>query len=140
MTDSAKETQRPNQNEYSLRLEKEFREVIATLENSTFFIQLWPQIEEVRYQLEKYFDNNGSDPDVEYESKSFTDDTGTRGQSVQLKREVFRLVNSIGFSVPGTQRLLGVFNNNAAHFVFYCLLYTSPSPRDATLSRMPSSA
>ena len=23
---------------------------------------------------------------------------------------------------------------------FYCLLYTSPSPRDATLSRMPSSA
>ena len=27
------------------------------------------------------------------------------------------------------------------HFEFYnCLLYTSPSPRDATLSRMPSSA
>ena len=24
--------------------------------------------------------------------------------------------------------------------VSYCLLYTSPSPRDATLSRMPSSA
>ena len=24
--------------------------------------------------------------------------------------------------------------------VNYCLLYTSPSPRDATLSRMPSSA
>ena len=24
--------------------------------------------------------------------------------------------------------------------VLYCLLYTSPSPRDATLSRMPSSA
>ena len=23
---------------------------------------------------------------------------------------------------------------------YYCLLYTSPSPRDATLSRMPSSA
>ena len=25
-------------------------------------------------------------------------------------------------------------------FIFTCLLYTSPSPRDATLSRMPSSA
>ena len=24
--------------------------------------------------------------------------------------------------------------------LYYCLLYTSPSPRDATLSRMPSSA
>ena len=27
-----------------------------------------------------------------------------------------------------------------AHQRFACLLYTSPSPRDATLSRMPSSA
>ena len=25
-------------------------------------------------------------------------------------------------------------------WAWYCLLYTSPSPRDATLSRMPSSA
>ena len=25
-------------------------------------------------------------------------------------------------------------------WVWFCLLYTSPSPRDATLSRMPSSA
>ena len=27
-----------------------------------------------------------------------------------------------------------------AHLLYICLLYTSPSPRDATLSRMPSSA
>ena len=33
----------------------------------------------------------------------------------------------------GTKRLTVVSNN-------CCLLYTSPSPRDATLSRMPSSA
>ena len=26
------------------------------------------------------------------------------------------------------------------HYICFCLLYTSPSPRDATLSRMPSSA
>src|SRR5664279_3009017 len=35
-------------------------------------------------------------------------------------------------------------NTNAAHHVGYCLsvclLYTSPSPRDGLLSRMPSSA
>ena len=29
---------------------------------------------------------------------------------------------------------------NAISFPYSCLLYTSPSPRDATLSRMPSSA
>ena len=34
------------------------------------------------------------------------------------------------------------FTNNSATYggVMACLLYTSPSPRDATLSRMPSSA
>ena len=30
--------------------------------------------------------------------------------------------------------------NAPGHFPYTCLLYTSPSPRDATLSRMPSSA
>ena len=31
-------------------------------------------------------------------------------------------------------------STNETARMFYCLLYTSPSPRDATLSRMPSSA
>ena len=31
-------------------------------------------------------------------------------------------------------------SNVKENVVFNCLLYTSPSPRDATLSRMPSSA
>ena len=31
-------------------------------------------------------------------------------------------------------------NSESAPFTYTCLLYTSPSPRDATLSRMPSSA
>ena len=36
----------------------------------------------------------------------------------------------------------GGCNCSRANFVgaYFCLLYTSPSPRDATLSRMPSSA
>ena len=29
---------------------------------------------------------------------------------------------------------------HSPHYLYDCLLYTSPSPRDATLSRMPSSA
>ena len=35
------------------------------------------------------------------------------------------------------RKALGVY---AGDYLFGCLLYTSPSPRDATLSRMPSSA
>ena len=33
-----------------------------------------------------------------------------------------------------------VWQQVGMHHILLCLLYTSPSPRDATLSRMPSSA
>ena len=35
---------------------------------------------------------------------------------------------------------LNIFNNSKHCFFNYCLLYTSPSPRDTEVSRMPSSA
>ena len=38
------------------------------------------------------------------------------------------------------QRLKNEGDNSPADLFITCLLYTSPSPRDATLSRMPSSA
>ena len=42
----------------------------------------------------------------------------------------------------GTNRavIVSVINDEVIHVISGCLLYTSPSPRDATLSRMPSSA
>ena len=40
--------------------------------------------------------------------------------------------------VKRTKEVILLFNANALALI--CLLYTSPSPRDATLSRMPSSA
>ena len=43
-----------------------------------------------------------------------------------------KLVNSVG----GAEGFTGEFNGVPVS----CLLYKSPSPRDATLSRMPSSA
>ena len=43
--------------------------------------------------------------------------------------------NKLGLRNPG---IFSGIENTAWHSV--CLLYTSPSPRDATLSRMPSSA
>ena len=33
-----------------------------------------------------------------------------------------------------------IYRSEGSVSTYYCLLYTSPSPRDATLSRMPSSA
>ena len=40
----------------------------------------------------------------------------------------------------GFQAVIGGINSLGASINSICLLYTSPSPRDATLSRMPSSA
>ena len=41
---------------------------------------------------------------------------------------------------PDTSTLYGLCLNQSSALYWNCLLYTSPSPRDATLSRMPSSA
>ena len=43
-------------------------------------------------------------------------------------------------ALQGTATQSSTFANTQADFFSACLLYTSPSPRDATLSRMPSSA
>ena len=47
-----------------------------------------------------------------------------------------------GVRHPGTRDALSYLLKHAKELQTYChcLLYTSPSPRDATLSRMPSSA
>ena len=38
------------------------------------------------------------------------------------------------------KKLGGVIEDNQGQWKYPCLLYTSPSPRDRTRSRMPSSA
>ena len=55
-----------------------------------------------------------------------------------LKDGMIRNVLSDGFSWVVVYGLLAVVV--AAALVYTCLLYTSPSPRDGLLSRMPSSA
>ena len=63
------------------------------------------------------------DYDLDYKSLDFTD-----AETRQLYR--------IGRGEQGVLLVRPYTNDICAH----CLLYTSPSPRDATLSRMPSSA
>ena len=41
---------------------------------------------------------------------------------------------------PQTAPALDIIDQDLGYIMYTCLLYTSPSPRDATLSRMPSSA
>ena len=54
------------------------------------------------------------------------------------KIDVTELADTIGKQMVLDARAAQDYAKN--HVVGTCLLYTSPSPRDATLSRMPSSA
>ena len=65
----------------------------------------------------------------------------TSGETVQT-RFSGQVIDEAGLPiVDAIIKLNGVEKNSNEDGVFsFCLLYTSPSPRDATLSRMPSSA
>ena len=59
------------------------------------------------------------------------------GKDTRISNYMFESCLEAGLSAAGVHsRLLGPMPTPA----IACLLYTSPSPRDATLSRMPSSA
>ena len=66
--------------------------------------------------------------------------------SVKDKRQVFFIHGGVDVDDRESVRRITESENNAIIVASYgtfstgCLLYTSPSPRDATLSRMPSSA
>ena len=67
---------------------------------------------------------------------------------VKINLQNLQIVNmsqldlKIGPKIKAFRRQLGLQANKLAEelSISPCLLYTSPSPRDATLSRMPSSA
>ena len=53
---------------------------------------------------------------------------------------VIKLVKNKYKDEEPIQKLLSLIENDFVRVNNFCLLYTSPSPRDGLLSRMPSSA
>ena len=59
--------------------------------------------------------------------------------SSDSEASTLKLVRSLSLGGYGLA-FLSLFSLSAGQVVLFCLLYTSPSPRDKTVSRMPSSA
>ena len=70
---------------------------------------------------------------------SFTDDEGAAFDQHDLSAYELDAIELEGNYIPNAKSPNGNIVSGYDQ-VLACLLYTSPSPRDATLSRMPSSA
>ena len=72
------------------------------------------------------------------EEAAAAEEAGIETLNVRYNPERPELASDIRKAAPNTFMTFAMPMNVAKSS--YCLLYTSPSPRDATLSRMPSSA
>ena len=63
---------------------------------------------------------------------------GYFGPHISSEKSLIKELDEIGISCIWTAEAYGY--DAVTPLSYFCLLYTSPSPRDATLSRMPSSA
>ena len=59
---------------------------------------------------------------------------------IQREVEIWEYPDYDGFTISSGEELLIPQGDDRAFHPYICLLYTSPSPRDRSLSRMPSSA
>ena len=95
------------------------------------------------YELEnvRHFDKG----EINIDSlQSAFEDEGLRNITVEFQDESFNLfeLRHLRYNVNPSGSKWSNFgiHDNPDYTAYVCLLYTSPSPRDATLSRMPSSA
>ena len=86
---------------------------------------------QIQERLDKYYDGNGDLKEGYIISKSPTE-LYERADKVTMPSIRQRTKSTVN-STPGDD--IYIYNNPQT-----CLLYTSPSPRDRTRSRMPSSA
>ena len=70
---------------------------------------------------------------------TYTDQQGN-SKTVDVENGLSVMEGAIQNDVPGIDADCGGSMACATCHVYVCLLYTSPSPRDGLLSRMPSSA
>ena len=88
--------------------------------------------------------NNIYHPDIYQFDKpvsSYWEDTSSENLQIdRLKKDTNSEIVVIGGGYTGLLCAINLIENHNSDVILVCLLYTSPSPRDRTRSRMPSSA
>ena len=80
------------------------------------------------------------DLDLAFTAHPITGDVATKSDSDAVRRAVRNIVMTNYYERPFKPSLGGNIRGLLFELDTDCLLYTSPSPRDGLLSRMPSSA
>ena len=89
----------------------------------------------------KFFEKYLADQESYEESKRILQEAADRGTRAHIASEELDRGNTIAYETSGlTDEEYQLMTYYIAWHRKFCLLYTSPSPRDGLLSRMPSSA
>ena len=76
-----------------------------------------------------------------FSSKNKTENIASKESITEEKTEIKKIhIVKSGDTISSISKLYSINKDLIIKMNNFCLLYTSPSPRDATLSRMPSSA
>ena len=115
--------------DYALSIAGRHMKIPVVGELVTEFMKQTSKFELARSYLKSFFE--GSVPtDVDEKNKKFM----RRGRFF-----LFKYLFVLNTQLATKTKLSTIISNFFTH-MYYCLLYTSPSPRDRTRSRMPSSA
>ena len=98
----------------------------------------WEEEKKLLDEIEQLFeDYRGiTDPDARKAHYAKIDKVSNEASKFAVANEYDKMCSFLGYT--GTNAY--TTNDRTVYVNNICLLYTSPSPRDATLSRMPSSA
>ena len=88
--------------------------------------------------IDKFY--NQSNGELEFDKTHFPEMIKRARIEVDLITEELLLIDSLDMVDSDRQLILDSCEKCDEELILICLLYTSPSPRDRSLSRMPSSA
>jgi hypothetical protein len=107
----------PKLTDDSGKIEQDFRRMLGYLESKPYFQSIWPELEDIRKQIEKLMALDSELSPAQFAAYRRPEASKTVNKTLQ--QETIDVVSRITQTVPGTRRLAEVFEFNPGHFVFF---------------------